>query len=208
MKRRELLKTGGAALALSGGFGTMLRAQVEGAGVEIPDMVLGDENAPIEMIEYASFTCPHCARFHADVYPQLKADYIDTGKVKFIYREVYFDRFGLWGSMIARCAGPDKFFPFANVLYEEQREWAGSGDPAVVIENLRKMAKLAGMTDETLDACMSDAEMAQSLVGWYQANAERDDVSSTPTFIIGGEKYSNMAYEEMKTVLDEKLGDA
>lgn len=207
MKRRELLKTGGAALALSGGFGSVLRAQ-EAAAIEIPDMILGDENAPLEMIEYASFTCPHCARFHADVYPQLKADYIDTGKVKFIYREVYFDRFGLWASMIARCAGADKYFAFTNLLYEQQREWAGSGDPAVVIENLRKMAKLSGMTDETLDACMSDAEQAQSLVGWYQANAERDDVSSTPTFIIGGEKYANMAYVEMKAILDEKLGDA
>lgn len=207
MKRRELLKTGGAALALSGGFGSVLRAQ-EAAAVEIPDMILGDANAPLEMIEYASFTCPHCATFHADVYPQLKADYIDTGKVKFIYREVYFDRFGLWASMIARCAGPDKYFAFANLLYEQQRDWAGSGDPAVVIENLRKMAKVSGMTDEVLDACMSDADQAQALVGWYQANAERDGVDSTPTFIIGGEKYANMAYAEMKTILDEKLGDA
>lgn len=207
MKRRELLKTGGAALALSGGFGTMLRAQ-EAAAMDIPDMVKGDLNAPLEMVEYASFTCPHCARFHADVYPQLQADFIDTGKVKFIYREVYFDRFGLWASMIARCAGDDKYFAFADLLYAEQREWAGTGDPAVVIENLRTLAKQSGMTDATLDACLSDAEKAQALVGWYQANAERDGINSTPTFLIGGEKYTNMGYEEMKAIIDEKLADA
>jgi len=92
MKRRDLLKTGGAALVLSSGAGQMAFAQE--ASIEIPDMVLGSADAPVEMIEYASFTCPHCARFHADVWPQLKADYIESGKVRFIYREVYFDRFG------------------------------------------------------------------------------------------------------------------
>lgn len=204
MKRRDLLKTGGAAVALSGGFGTLVQAQE--TAIEIPDMVLGDENAPLEVIEYASFTCPHCASFHANVYPLLKADYIDTGKIKFIYREVYFDRFGLWGSMIARCAGPDRFFAVSNLIYEKQREWTANRDPAVVIEELRKLAKTAGMNDETLDACMSDADQAQALVGWYQANAERDSIDSTPSFLIGGEKYGNMTYENFKTILDEKLG--
>lgn len=206
MKRRDLLKTGGAALALSGGFGSIARAQ--DATVEIPDMILGDANAPLEMIEYASFTCPHCASFHADVWPQLKADYIETGKVKFIYREVYFDRFGLWASMIARCAGDQRFFAFTDLLYAEQRNWAGSGDPAVVIDNLRGLAKTAGMNDETLDACMSDAAKAEALVGWYQTNAERDGVNSTPSFLIGGEKFANMAYADLQAVLDEKLAES
>lgn len=204
MKRRDLLKTGGAAVALSGSFGTLLQAQE--TAVEIPDMVLGDENAPIEMIEYASFTCPHCARFHADVFPKLKADYIDTGKVKFIYREVYFDRFGLWGSMIARCAGEDRFFGMSSLIYEKQREWTASGDPAVVIEALRTLAKTAGMNDAALDVCMADADQAQALVGWYQTNAERDSVTSTPSFLINGENFGNMSYADFQTTLDEMLG--
>ncbi len=206
MKRRELLKSGAAGLALAGGLGSTAWAQDE--SVAIPDMVLGDPDAPVEMVEYASFTCPHCARFHADVYPQLKADYIDTGKVKFVYREVYFDRFGLWASMIARCAGETRFFAFTDLLYEEQRNWAGSQDPAQVIDNLRTLAKTAGMNDETLDACMSDAAKAEALVGWYQTNAERDGVNSTPSFLIGGEKYNNMTYDEMKAIIDAKLSDA
>ncbi len=205
MKRRELLKSGVAALALTSGFAGNAWAQ---DAIEIEEMVLGDANAPVEMIEYASFTCPHCARFHADVYPQLKADYIDTGKVKFVYREVYFDRFGLWASMIARCAGAERYFAFTDLLYAEQRSWAGSQDPAEVIGNLRTLAKTAGMNDETLDACMSDAAKAEALVGWYQTNAERDGVNSTPSFMIDGEKYSNMSYEEMKSILDAKLADA
>ena len=206
MKRRELLKTGAAGLAMASGMGSMAWAQE--TTIEIPDMVLGDENAPVEMIEYASYTCPHCARFHADVYPQLKADYIETGKVKFVYREVYFDRFGLWASMIARCAGESRFFAFTDLLYAEQRSWAGSKDPAQVIDNLRTLAKTAGMNDETLDACMSDAAKAESLVGWYQTNAERDGVNSTPSFLIGGEKFANMAYPQMKEVIEAKLADA
>ena len=72
----------------------------------IVEMVQGAEDAPVEIIEYASYTCPHCANFHQGAYKQLKKDFIDTGKVKFIYREVYFDRYGLWASMVARCGGP------------------------------------------------------------------------------------------------------
>ncbi|MBB5720456.1 protein-disulfide isomerase [Loktanella ponticola] len=204
MKRRDLLKTGSAAVALSGGFGTLAHAQEE-TTIEITDMVLGDENAPIEMIEYASFTCPHCAAFHANVYPKLKADYIDTGKVKFIYREVYFDRFGLWASMIARCAGQERFFGLSNLIYENQRDWAASGDPAIVIEELRKLAKTTGLNDAALDACMSDADQAEALVGWYQTNAERDEVNSTPSFLIDGEKFGNMSYDAFQEILDAKL---
>ena len=212
MKRRDLLKTGGAAVALSS-MGGLVSAQdatedaVQSTAIEIPDMVIGDADAPIEMIEYASFTCPHCARFHADVYPLLKADYIDTGKVKFIYREVYFDRFGLWASMIARCGGEARFFGLSNLIYEKQRDWSASGDPAIVIEELRTLAKTAGLNDEALDACMSDAEQAQALVGWYQANAERDQVSSTPSFLINGEKHGNMNYADMQVLLDGLLPD-
>lgn len=212
MKRRDLLKTGGAAVALSS-MGGLASAQdatedaVQSTAIEIPDMVIGDADAPIEMIEYASFTCPHCARFHADVYPLLKADYIDSGKVKFIYREVYFDRFGLWASMIARCGGEARFFGLSNLIYEKQREWSASGDPAIVIEELRTLAKTAGLNDEALDACMSDAEQAQALVGWYQANAERDQVSSTPSFLINGEKHGNMNYADMQVLLDGLLPD-
>lgn len=219
MQRRNLIAGGVAAIGLGGWaltrqskdlpFDPMMAANAQEVAADpsmIADMVMGAADAPIEIVEYASFTCPHCASFHADVFPQLKADYIDTGKVKFVYREVYFDRFGLWASMIARCGGEMRFFGIAELIYEKQREWTASGDPAVIVEELRKLAKTAGLTDEMLDACMDDADQAKNLVGWYQANADRDGIESTPSFLIDGQKYSNMAYAEFQKLLDEKIG--
>jgi protein-disulfide isomerase len=172
------------------------------------EMVLGDESAPVTVIEYASFTCPHCANFHTNVFPQLKADYIETGKVKFIYREVYFDRFGLWAGMVARCAGPMRYFGVTEMLFDQQADWAraGGGEPGQIAAALKKIGLAAGLEAETLDACMQDAEMAQAMVAVYQQNAEADNVTATPSFIIDGEPYSNMSYADFRKVLDEKLG--
>jgi protein-disulfide isomerase len=160
----------------------------------------------VTVIEYASFTCPHCRAFHQGPFKELKANYIDTGKINFIYREVYFDRFGLWAGMLARCAGPDRYFGMAEMLYETQQEWIGNGDPATIAENLRRMGRTAGMTDDEVNACLQDGDMARALVAVYQQNAEADAVDSTPTFLINGEKYSNMSYEDFSAILDEKLG--
>ncbi|WP_085306549.1 DsbA family protein [Planktotalea arctica] len=174
---------------------------------KILDMVQGDANAKVEIIEYASFTCPHCATFHAGPYKDLKADYIDTGKVKFVFREVYFDRYGLWSSMIARCAGPDRFFGMTDLIFKEQSLWSRAGDPAAIVAELRKLGLKGGMSDETLDACLEDADNAQALVAWYQENAERDNVRSTPSFLINGEPYANMNYAEMSAIIEEKLAE-
>ena len=172
----------------------------------VPDMILGDENAPVTVIEYASYTCPHCARFHEGDFKQLKANYIDTGKVKFIYREVYFDRYGLWASMIARCAGPDKFFGISDMLYAGQSEWTRAGEPAAIADELRKIGLLAGLDKETLDACLSDAKQAETLYAWYLQNAEADGINSTPSFVINGQKYGNEGYAAMAEVIDAALG--
>jgi protein-disulfide isomerase len=169
----------------------------------IMEMTQGNPDAPVTVIEYASFTCPHCARFHADAYDQLKADYIDTGKINFVYREVYFDRYGLWASMIARCAGtPEAFFGMADLIYEKQSEWARAGEPAAIVGELRKIGLLAGLDGDTMEACLQDGEMAQTLVAWYQGNATEDGIESTPSFVINGKKYSNMSYAEMAEIID------
>ena len=221
MERRTLLAAGGTALVALGAGWTLTRPDpqtgllpgaafaqtTDGAMPEVVEMIQGDPEAPVEVIEYASFTCPHCASFHANQYKALKENYIDTGRIKFVYREVYFDRPGLWASMIARCANDvDFFFAFSDLLYVEQRAWLASGDPAMIIEDLRKLAKTAGMDDATLDACLSDGPKAEALFTWYQENAERDGINSTPTFVIDGAKYSNMAYDEFAATLDGKLG--
>ncbi|MGR3462606.1 MAG: DsbA family protein [Roseovarius sp.] len=183
------------------------QAQEEGAETtasEITEMALGPEDASVTVMEYASFTCPHCANFHKGPFKQLKADYIDTGKIRFVYRDVYFDRFGLWASMVARCGGQEKFFGIADMLYKQQREWT-QGDPAAIADNLRRIGKVAGIAPDAIEACLNDRDKAQALVAWYQENAKAHEVNSTPTFIIDGQKYSNMPYDEFKAIIDEKL---
>lgn len=180
-------------------------ATAEAAAIEIKDMVLGAEDAPLEIVEYASFTCPHCADFHEDIMPRIIADYVDTGKARFIYREVYFDRPGLWGSMLARCGGEEKFFGVTALLFEKQREWIGNGQLPDIAANLRTLGKTAGLTDEQLEVCLGDADQAQALVNWYEANATADKITATPSLVIGGETVSNQSYEKLQAIIDAKL---
>ncbi|KPA21207.1 Disulfide bond formation protein D precursor [Shimia sp. SK013] len=180
-------------------------ADVDTSGVV--EMVMGAEDAKVTIIEYASFTCPHCASFHSQVLKPLKAEFVDTGKVKFIFRDVYFDRFGLWASMVARCGGQEKFFGIADILMSTQAEWSRAGDPTAIAGALRKTGRLAGLDDDTLQACLQDEDKAKALVGWYQENAAADDVNATPTLIIDGEKYSNMSYAALKELIEEKLAE-
>ena len=180
----------------------------EDAGpVEIVEMAIGTEDAPITVIEYASFTCPHCASFHENVFKDLKVDYIDTGKVKFIFRDVYFDRYGLWASMVARCGGQERFFGMTDILMETQREWTSSGDPVAIADALRKTGRLAGLEDSALQACLNDEAKAKALVSWFQENAAADKIQATPTLIIDGEQHSNMTYADLREILDGKLGE-
>ena len=171
------------------------------------EMSIGNPEASVTVVEYASYTCPHCARFHSGPFKELTRDYIDTGKINFVYREVYFDRFGLWAGMLARCAGPDRYFAISDLLYQQQSDWARAGEPADVAAALRRLGLSVGMSGDQVDACMQDGEMAQAMVAVFQANAAADNVSSTPSFIINGESYSNMSYDEFARVLDEKLGE-
>ncbi len=169
----------------------------------IVDMSLGNPDAPVTVIEYASYTCPHCARFHEGQFKQLKTDYIDTGKINFVYREVYFDRYGLWASMIARCAGtPESFFGMSDLIYQKQSEWSRAGEPAAIVDELRKVGLLAGLDRDTMEACLQNGDKAQTLVAWYQENATADGIESTPSFLINGQKYSNMSYAEMAEAID------
>jgi len=180
-------------------------SDADAGAAEIIDMVQGAEDAPITVIEYASFTCPHCARFHSDVYKLLRKNYIDTGKVKFIFREVYFDKYGMWASMIARCSGPDRFFGMTDLILNSQSTWARAGDDLAIVEALRKIGRLSGMQDAALDSCLQDGEKLRALVGWYKENAQRDGIQSTPSFLIDEQPYQNMDYEEFAKILDEKL---
>lgn len=220
MKRRTVLLSS-AALIATGGYvltrssGTDIvdlpgAAFAQDANIDtsvIAEMQMGNPDAPVTVIEYASYTCPHCARFHEGPFKQLKADYIDTGKINFIYREVYFDRFGLWASMIARCGdNQDRFFGITDLIYEKQAEWTRAGTPPQIADELRKIGRLAGLDNDTLEACLQDQQNAQTLVAWYQQNAEEHGIQSTPSFVINGRTYTNMNYTDFSSLIDEEIG--
>lgn len=199
----------GAAVAQeSGGAGEADQALelAEQAQQAIVEMAIGAEDAPVTMIEYASFTCPHCANFHSGPFKQIKKDYIDTGKVRFIFREAYFDRYGLWASMIARCE-PSKYFGVTDLIFEGQSDWARAGDPVAIVDALRKIGRVAGIDNAKLETCLKDADKAQALVSWYQANMEEHKISGTPAFFINGDAVENQNYAGFKAAIDAKLAE-
>jgi len=179
----------------------------DAAPTEVIEMVMGAEDALITVIEYASFTCPHCARFHEEVYPDLVENYVETGQVRFILREIYFDRYGLWAGLVARCGGPQRYFDISALLMEGQREWV-AGEPVEVAANLRRVGLSAGLSDDQLDVCLTDSSHAQAMVELSVAEAEADQVTGTPSFVINGELYPNMNYAEFAAVLDGLLENA
>jgi protein-disulfide isomerase len=189
---------------------TGLRAQDAAAvPATVANFGIGDPAAKVKIVEFLSFTCPHCAHFHGDVYPKLKADYIDTGKVRLEYNEVYFDQLGLLGAMVARCGGELRYMGITDILFEKQQEWAGAGDMNAAVEQLKKIGRTAGMDDATLDACLRDQAVAEALVANYQANIETnypgDTFGGTPSFIVNGAQHSNMDYAELKAIIDAEL---
>jgi protein-disulfide isomerase len=169
------------------------------------DFSLGSPDAKVKIVEYASYTCPHCAAFHAAVFKDLKKDYIDTGKVYFTLREVYFDRYGLWAAMVARCGGDMRYFGIHDILFSTQQKWAASEDPAVVVGNLKTIAVTAGMEPAAVDACLNDQAMAEALIKRFETNMAADEVEGTPTIFVNGTKHSNMSYADLKAIIDAEL---
>jgi len=197
MDRRNLI-IGGAAVAAAvaaGGYyfmnmyapdappaGDGIQEQLAVAG-PLGDMVMGDENAPVTIYEYASLTCSHCANFHTETLPALKEEYIDTGKVKLVFREFPFDPVATAASMVARCADKDRYFPLVSALFQLQGTWL-KDDP---VKGLQKVAQQAGFTQESFDACLQNQTVLDG-VNWAKERASKEfGITSTPTFFVNGE---------------------
>ncbi|MCS0503014.1 DsbA family protein [Ancylobacter mangrovi] len=153
----------------------------------LPDLVLGKADAPVTIVEYASMTCGHCAHFHETTYPVLKEKYIDTGKVKFILREFPLDIVAKAAFMLARCAGPDKYYPMVDTLFETQKSWAFTNNPA---QALLTIAKQGGMTEEQFNACLNDKKLAGEVDQVAERGSKEFGIDATPTFFINGKKIS------------------
>ena len=172
------------------------------------EMSKGNDNAPVEFIEYASLTCPACAAFHTNVYPKLDKEYIETGKIQFIHREIYFDRAGLWAALTARCTNMvNHYFGMIELLYAEQPKWSRSESSDEIVDALLKISAKSGIEKARAISCLEDQEKALSLVEKFQAYAKQDNIESTPSFIINGKKYTNRSYDELKKLIDKELGN-
>jgi protein-disulfide isomerase len=164
------------------------------------EMTLGDPKAPNVVIEYMSMTCPHCQRFHSDVYPEFKKKYVDTGKVYFILREFPLDPLAAAAIVVARCAPKERFFPLVDLMFDHQSEWAFVPNPA---EALLTLLKQAGFTQETFQACLTNQPILDG-VNWVRDRAAKQfAVGSTPTFFINGTKVPG---EQSLAELDKLLG--
>jgi len=167
------------------------------------ELFLGRKTAPVTIVEYASKTCPHCANFHNNVLPTIKKEYIDTGKVRLVYRDFPLDQLGLRAAMVARCAAKDRFFGFVDTLYATQNKWARDTNPVAA---LARIALLGGMSQADFDACLKNQEIADAILELRLEGDKTYRVASTPTFIIGGEKYAGgLTVEQMRAVLDRQL---
>ncbi|MGY8995390.1 MAG: DsbA family protein [Alphaproteobacteria bacterium] len=199
LKRRQFITAvaATAALPLVG-----VRAQ---DSAPLPDMILGDPNAPIEIIEYSSMTCPHCAAFHVNTLPELKAQYLDTGRAKLVFREFPLDRVALGVSVIARCMGEERFFDFIDVMFRTQEQWSRSDDP---IGEIKKIVRMGGQDPDMVDACLEDQALIDGVLAVRLAGDEQYDISSTPTFIVDGENVpGNMSFEKFDDLLRDLEGN-
>lgn len=214
-RRRFLEGTGTLALTVAAfaGLGGGLISRAEAQTVDtaklmapgaLPDIALGKADAPVTIVEYASMTCGHCAHFHETTYPVLKEKYIDTGKVRFILREFPLDIVAKAAFMLARCAGDDKYYPMTDTLFETQKNWAFTNNPA---QALLAIAKQSGMTEDQFNACLNNSALADQIGEVAKRGATEFGIDSTPTFFINGKKVSGaMTPEQLDKELAPLLG--
>ena len=171
-----------------------------------PDRVLGVQDAPVTVVEYASLSCIHCAAFHTTVLPAVRANYIDSGKVRWIFRDFPLDRLSLSAAQVARCLPDDVYFKFVGLLFENRDRWLkADGD----LGPLKHLAMLAGMTDEQTENCLADTKLRDAIVAERLRAATTFKVQATPTLFIGSTPYTGeMTPEIFKAALDKAIAAA
>ncbi len=169
----------------------------------LPEMAVGEANAPVTIVEYMSMTCPHCARFHNETFDAIKAKYVDSGKVRFIVREFPFDPRAAAAFMLARCAPPEQYFPMVSMLFKQQEQWAAAENGR---EALLQMSKLAGFTQQSFEACLTNQKLLDDVNAVRERGAKEFGIAATPTFIVNGQRYSGeMSVDVMSALIDSKL---
>jgi protein-disulfide isomerase len=171
----------------------------------LPDMGLGPANAAVTITEYASMTCPHCAAFTENVFPKIKSEFIDTGKIRFVFREFPLDIKAAAGSMLARCIAKDdagKYFAVIDLLFKQQNEWVVKN----TTETLTRIGKQAGLTQQAVEDCLKDQALLDKIAADQKFAAEVLKVNSTPTFFINGEMLKGeTSFEEFSKRINAQL---
>jgi protein-disulfide isomerase len=164
--------------------------------VSLPEMALGPTGASVTITEYASMTCPHCAAFNEVVFPKIKSEYIDSGKVRYVFREFPLDAKAAAGSMLARCIAkddPNKYFAVVDLLFKQQNDWAMKS----TTDTLTRIGKQAGLSQQAVQDCLADQALLDKIVADQKYASEVLKVDSTPTFFINGERIRGEAsFEE------------
>src|SRR5258708_24421804 len=160
-----------------------LAAQADGPQLSPDDRILGKADAPVTIFEYASLTCPHCAAFEKEILPQIKTEWIDTGKAKLVFRDFPLDGSALKAAMVARCAPPERFYGFIDMLFTHQASWGTTPDP---VPSVVRMAKPGGMGAEPPQACLKDDAPQNKILATRLADQKEFTVESTPTLFNKG----------------------
>ena len=169
------------------------------------EYAMGPADAKVVLVEYASLTCPHCAQFHTSVLPGIKKEFVDTGKIRYVYRDFPLDRLALGAAMVARCAGRDNFFGFVDTFYAAQGQWSRASNPISALSNL---AKLGGMSKSKFEACLKDVEIQNGILKQRLEASNEFKVQTTPTVFVNGERYGGgMTLNQMRTLLNRKLAE-
>lgn len=167
------------------------------------DMIKGNTDAEFTIIEYASFTCPHCAAFHEEVLPYMMKNFVDTGKATFIYREVYFDAPGLWAGLLARCASPAKYFGIVDLLYSKQDKWASGSSEKEILNGLFSIGRQVGMKDKQINDCLQNKKKSLKMIDAYLKNSKSDGITSTPSLVINGQLIEYTSFDDLKAKVDK-----
>lgn len=194
LNRRQLILRSSAGLLAAGTALSALPALAQSVDMDkllepgtLPEKVLGEEGAPLTIVEYASMTCGHCANFHKATYPHLKKEYIETGKARFIFREFPLDPVAAAAFMLARSVPEEKYFDVIDVMFAEQRNWAFSNDP---YNSLLNFAKQIGFTQESFEKTLTDQALLDGINATRDRASSEFGVNSTPTFFFNGNKVS------------------
>ena len=187
-------------------FAASARAEIAKFEDSIKPVVVGNADAPVTIIEFASLGCPHCANFHHDTYPQIKKDYIDTGKAKLVFTDFPLGTPALAAAMIARCSGPQRYMGYIDIFFRAQAQWSRADNP---LNALKKIARFGGMSNADADACLAQQNLIDHIQSTARKASEEHKINSTPSFLVNGTKVSGaQSYNEFRTVIDAALKKA